>query len=68
MCQMVPCDRTDDVLDGWRTPDTSWMGLGADEEEIVFINVVEAAEERPLRCLTDEEEFLEWKIVRNATG
>jgi hypothetical protein len=32
-----------------------------DEEETVIVNVVEAAEERSPYCLTNKQEFLEWK-------
>jgi hypothetical protein len=48
---MIQCHGADYALDVWRTSDASWMDPeGADEEETMSINMVEAAEERLSRC------------------
>jgi hypothetical protein len=56
------CNGTDDALDGWRTPDASCIDMeGTNEKHVMIINLVQAAEEKPPRCLKDEEECSAWK-------
>jgi hypothetical protein len=43
----IQCNGTDDSLDRWRTLDASLLDMeGADEQEVMVINMVKAAVER----------------------
>jgi hypothetical protein len=52
---LTQCDRIDDVVGGWRTPDASLLDMNEDTDEgEVIVDMMKAGEER---CLVNMEEF-----------
>jgi hypothetical protein len=52
----------EDPENRWRTPETSWLDMEeAMEGEVLVINMMRAEEDKPPRCLTEEEEFQVWR-------
>jgi hypothetical protein len=58
---VVKCEGNgmEDSADGWKTPEVSGLDMeGANNEEVLIVNMMRAEEEEPPKCLTDKEEFL----------
>jgi hypothetical protein len=58
---LVKCEGKgmEDSADGWWTREVFWLDMeGANNEEVLIVNMMRAEEEEPPKCLTDKEEFL----------